>query len=406
MRGLILFFLLPVGLVAGLFFLVTDDRPSLDRPAMVSLADMEKGKAIVDSLGLRRMQEGEARQLVLSEKDLDRGVNYLAARLAKGSASASIALSQLMIRASLPLPMIHRYLNVELALTPQGDLLLPADMRLGALPVPAAVSGDLLAFALALSPFSEELAAGRDLLDSAQLTAEGLALRFTWRGAAVERALAGVAGQGLSQETLDAYRAHLGQVGGKDFPALLGAAFALAIQRSESNDPAAENRAALNTLAEIALGGRLLSRRGLANPNRHTGMRLAGREDFAQHFSLSAFISATGGAGISDLAGLYKELKDSQGGGSGFSFTDLAADRAGTRLGELATRSPESARKVQSRLAGTKDASLYFPSVADLPEFMDQAEFQRRFGGVGQPAYTRMVKQIEGRIGGLGLYRE
>ncbi len=406
MRGLIFFALLPVCLVAGLFFLVTDGQPSLNRPAMVSLADMEKGKAIVDSLGLRRMREGEVRQLVLSEEDLDRGVNYLAARLARGSASASIALSQLLVRASLPLPMIHRYLNVELALTPQGEMLVPADMRLGNLPVPAVVSGDLLAFAMALSPFAEELAAGRDLLDSAQLTEEGLALRFTWRVAAVERALAGAAGQGLDQETLDAYRVRLGEVDGKDFPNLLAAAFALAKQRSGSNDPVAENRAALNVLAEIALGGRLLSRRGLANPNRHTGVRLAGRVDFTQHFALSAFLAATGGEGVSDLAGLYKELKDSQRGGSGFSFTDLAADRAGTRLGELATRSPESAWKVQSRLAGTRDASLYFPNVGDLPEFMDQAEFQRRFGGVGQPAYAQMVKQIEDRISALGLYRE
>jgi hypothetical protein len=60
--------------------------------------------------------------------------------------------------------------------------------------------------------------------------------------------------------------------------------------------------------------------------------------------------------------------------------------------------------KLQSRLAGVADANVFFPVVRDLPEFMQQAEFQRRFGGVGQPAYQRMVEQIEARIAGVPLY--
>lgn len=394
-----------VAVLAGLFFLITDPQPSLERTAQVSMADLERGKAIIDSLGLRRMREGETRQLVVSEEDLDRGVNYLAARLAKGSASAQIALSQLIVRASLPLPGGHRYLNLELALAPGGEMLVPAEMHWGALPIPAAISGDLVAWILALSPYSEELAAARDLLNSAQLTGQNLALRFTWRGAAIERAMAGAAGQGMDNAVLDVYRAHLNQVGDTDFAVLLGESFTLAKRRSVDHDPVAENRAALTALAETAMGSRLLSRRGVANPNRHAGIRLAGREDFSQHFSLSAFIAATGGEGLSDLAGLYKELKDSQG-GSGFSFNDLAADRAGSRLGEVSTRSPAFARKIQNRLAGTRDATRFFPVVADLPEFMSQSEFLRRFGGVGQPAYQRMVEEIEKRIAAVSVYSD
>ncbi len=405
MRGLFAFVILPLALLAGMFFWATDPGPSLERPAMIDLADMEKGKAIIDSLQLRRMKEGESRNLVVSESDLDKGVNYLAARLAKGSASASIALDQLVVRASLPLPLVSRWLNLELGLVPQGDMLVPADMRLGGMPIPAAVSGDLLAFALALSPYSEGLAAGRELLDSARLVGGGLALGFTWRGAAVEKAMAGAAGAGSGDSAVAVYRERLAQVKTKDFPVLLGEAFSLARDRSGAGDPVAENRAALSALAEAVVGGKLLSRRGMANPDRHRGVRLAGRVDFSQHFALSAFLSATGGAGFSDLAGLYKELKDSRQ-GSGFSFTDLAADRAGTRFGEAATGSPARARQIQNRLAGSQDGAEYFPAVADLPEFMGEAEFQARFGGVGQPAYTEMVKRIEGRIAALALYRE
>lgn len=405
MRWLLGVVVLPILLVVGLFYLVTDSQPSLRRASVISVADLDRGKAIVDSLGLRRMREGETRQLVLSENDLDLGVGYLAARLAKGSATARIALDQLIVRASLPLPGIGRYVNLELALAQGGDTLEPSELRLGALPIPAVLAAPLVGGALALSPYSEGLSAARELLDSAQLTGGSLALKFTWRGASVDRVVANGAGLGTDNAAVEAYRARLRQVRERDFAVLMGSVFELAKQRSLGHDPVAENRAALAALAETALGSRLVSRRGVVDPNRHTGIRLAGREDFSQHFSLSAFIAATGGEGLSDLAGLYKELKDSRG-GSGFSFNDIAADRAGSRFGETLTRSPAHARKMQERLAGARDAAAFFPRVADLPEFMDQAEFQRRFGGVGAPAYRAMVDEIERRIAGLSLYRD
>ena len=45
------------------------------------------------------------------------------------------------------------------------------------------------------------------------------------------------------------------------------------------------------------------------------------------------------------------------------------------------------------------------PRTADLPEFMQEAEFKRRFGGIGAPAYNRMMEDIERRIAALSLYR-
>jgi hypothetical protein len=45
------------------------------------------------------------------------------------------------------------------------------------------------------------------------------------------------------------------------------------------------------------------------------------------------------------------------------------------------------------------------PETADLPEFMAEADFKRRFGGIGAPAYQRMMQDIERRIGACPLYR-
>lgn len=405
---LVLLLLAGLGL-AGLYYGLTDVAPSQARAARVGLQDLERGRAIFRSLGLRHMRDGQVRQVVLAESDLDRGLNYLAARFVRGSAGARIVLDRLVLQASLPLPppwpQSRRFLNLELTLAPAGEVLAVESLRLGRVRLPAFLAGPLLAWGLNQSPYAGELAAAREMLDSAQLVGANLALRFTWRGDVLERAL-GPGATGPENQSLASYRAWLGQVRTRDMAVLVGEAFALARTRSANGDPVAENRAALAVLAEIALGGRLLSGQGMATGlGRHTGIRLAGREDFAQHFAFSAFLAAAGGGGISDLAGLYKELKDARE-GSGFSFTDLAADRAGSRFGEVSTRSQESARRIQERLAGGQDASLYFPAARDLPEFMKQTEFAARFGGPGQPAYQAMVGEIESRIAALALYRE
>lgn len=401
MRWLLALIVLPALLLAALWWGVIDAKPGVRRAVQVNLADLDRGKAIVDALGLRRMQEGEVRQLVLSESDLDKGVNFLAHRAVSGSASAQIVLSQLIVRASLPLqiPRMRRFVNLELVLAPSEEVMQPARLRIGKLSLPAGLAGNLVGWGLARSPYAAELAAARAMLDSAQVSGQTLALRFTWRGAALEQAI-----EGVDEATLTLYRKRLNQAGKGDFAVLLGEAFKLAQVRSKNHDPVAENRAALTTLAEKALGGRLLSRRGMVKVDRRTGLKLDGREDAAQHFALSAFLAATGGEGLSELAGVYKELKDAQQGGSGFSFVDLAADRAGSRLGEASTRSRAAALKMQQRLAGVADAKVFFPAVGDLPEFMQQAEFQRRFGGVGQPAYQKMLEQIEARIAAAPLY--
>ena len=133
-------------------------------------------------------------------------------------------------------------------------------------------------------------------------------------------------------------------------------------------------------------------------------MTLNGRDDLAKHFIASAALAANAGGPFSDAAGLFKEIEDARS-GSGFSFDDIAADRAGTRFGELAAGSRESAMKLQRQVAaGVRDADI-LPPVSDLPEFMPEAEFKRRYGGIGAPAYKSTMDDIERRVAALPLYR-
>lgn len=395
---------LPLAVLALLLSLATAPRPSVVRGADLAVADLERGRQVWSALGLKHMREGQERQVRFSSQDLNLGLNYLAGRLGLEGAAVSVAKDKLVIRASQRLPElpVPRYLNMEVTLAQEGDQLAPTGLRVGTVPLPAALAGQLLGWGLALSPVAPQYVVARDMLRSARLGQDQVTLSFVWRGQALEQAM--VKGAGLDADALDIYRQRLAALPERDLALLLGETFTLARERSKTGDPVAENRAALTALAERALGQRLVSVRGLQGLGRRSSVHLKGRQDFAQHFALSAFIAATGGEGLSDVAGLYKELRDARG-GSGFSFNDLAADRAGSRLGETSTHSAREARRVQGVLAGVKDAGVFFPRVDDLPEFMRQVEFERRFGGVDAPPYKAMAEKIEARIAGLQLYR-
>ena len=67
----------------------------------------------------------------------------------------------------------------------------------------------------------------------------------------------------------------------------------------------------------------------------------------------------------------------------------------------------ERLRVYQERLVKfTRDAATpRSVSLADLPEYMPEAEFTGRFGGVGAPAYKQMMQDIERRVAACALYR-
>ena len=190
----------------------------------------------------------------------------------------------------------------------------------------------------------------------------------------------------------------------------MGPIFRLTQQRSTRFDPVAENRSAILALAmyfgslhfELFIGpvrsGELLLHRP-----RFRKVRLAGRNDLALHFITSAGLKIIADSGISFAIGELKELLDS-GGGSGFSFADLAANRAGIRFAEVATDSGR-ARKLQSLLQSLPGEALFFPTIEDLPEGLSQVEFDRIYGNVESSLYKAMMNEIERRISKLPAYR-
>lgn len=194
------------------------------------------------------------------------------------------------------------------------------------------------------------------------------------------------------------------------FDMVVRRAFELARERSVQHDAAKENRAAIIALG-IALGttklghlvgdvAELHDKQVLARLQLNS--RLRKRTDWPRHFWVSAALTVMASGPMSDMLGLLKEELDGGEGGSGFSFGDLTADRAGTTFAALATRDVRSAEAVQQWvLAPGADLQMLMPVAYDLPENLPDAEFVRQFDGVDGPRYQAMLREIESRIAAL-----
>lgn len=175
------------------------------------------------------------------------------------------------------------------------------------------------------------------------------------------------------------------------------------------HDPILENTALLQSMALYVLGTDLdhLVNVDLlkgVKPRRRSRFTLEGRTDLAKHFLVSAGLAASAGSRLSHFAGLAKEVEDA-GSGSGFSFADLAADRAGVKLGELATGSREQARQIQDRMAaGTKEAG-FMPAITNLPEGIMELAFKQRYRDLDSQAYGVLDREINRRLNECRVYR-
>ena len=129
---------------------------------------------------------------------------------------------------------------------------------------------------------------------------------------------------------------------------------------------------------------------------------LANRIDLRLHFIYSAALKVISNSGLSFAIGEYKEMIDSQKGGSGFSFIDLAADRAGIRFAEWALDS-SGAQGIQRMAAELTQEKVFFPSISTLPEGIPQHLFEKR-GGIESDYYKKYLAIINDRINKLTLY--
>jgi hypothetical protein len=398
-----------LALAASAAFLLAIERtPRLDRAVVLTPAHVERAKRIIQGQSLRRMRAGSLQSIRLRTEDVDTAANYLAGLYAKGSAHVQLEDGAARFLLSVPLPPsapLSGYVNVSGLLVQTIDLPRLESVRVGKLPLPDVLSNWLLERALERLRTHPQRPVPVDALRTVRFSRHSMGVIYTWDSALPQQLRASISGENDVErlrpyQTLLADQARAFGRGPVSLAVLLHPMMRLAQTRSANGEAAAENRAALLVLTFHVLGERL----SRVVPQAATWPRpawqrvtLSGRSDLAKHFMVSAAIAAHADTALADAVGLYKEVEDARG-GSGFSFDDLAADRAGARFGETATKQPDA---LQRRLrAGVTEADV-MPAVADLPSGMTQAQFLARFGGIGAPAYQAMIEEIELRVSAL-----
>lgn len=233
----------------------------------------------------------------------------------------------------------------------------------------------------------------------------GLVLASPGRGAALS-GLTRAGGATPDPRALAAAYCAIADTGGTNLAVLVRRTAALAMP--DDLTPQARNRILLAAVAMRAvpeyrdkLAGpalRLIKDCG-ASPEPLT---LAGREDLAKHWALSAALAATVGSQVARSMGTWKELADSIEGGSGFSFVDLSADRSGERFA-VAALDPQLARAVHARLVAITEDQLLPREALSRPEGLEQAEFERGYTSVTSPEYARALRTINTLLDNAGV---
>jgi hypothetical protein len=355
--------------------------------------------------------------LDLSAEEVNRLLNYAVVVKPVYGVAANLEEGKALLNVSLRVPRnpFGEYLNFSAELSQRERNLVLSSMQVGSLPLPSLLGRGVLWVAQRWLRQDPAYMALLESMQGIRLTESHLSLDFHWRpelltlmerkGAEV---LVGVEEKQLLLVYAEFVRRTMARYPDKSQQPVrdvLAKVFGFAQRRG--GDAAVENRAAFTALGAYVAGvslHQLLEGRGRST-RRAPPVLLAlhGRRDAAEHLLIAAALSANGGSRLANAMGLAKEEEDVQS-GSGFSFTDIAYDRAGARLGELGTG--RRAALVQAYLASlAKDAALA-PAFSDLPEFMPESVFVRRYGAVDSPAYLAQIAEIERRLDSHPLYQQ
>lgn len=401
----------------ALAYLCVEPRPLVPSADPITSAEKRRIYYRVVAADPRTIREGRTKTLRFTGRDLDALASWAQA-ITGTRVRAALGLGPGTVKVSSSLPFGGRFLNAVLELRPAVDdgrlsMTLEA-MRVGRLRVPRAV---LTAVSPALAAAIDHDERLRPFIAATRvLDVQPSAVSVTYgRVDAPPGYVAGMLAQGLAGEIdPESVRAHVRHLirdsrlippGDRAVAEALRSALAFAQSRSSESSAVLENKASLLALGILLGHWRLQTLVGrVAEPEdwRAVGPalrnpRMRGRNDWTRHFFVSAGLTVLSQESVSDAAGLFKEELDADG-GSGFSFADLLADRAGTCFALAATRDEAAARAMQQRVAEGVRIEELFPPAADLPEGITDTELERKYGGVGGAGYRRLTDLIESRL--------
>lgn len=394
---------------AVLPWLMLENKPAIEPPAEFHRTDLAWIKSLFQKHDPRSQTPDVVYSIQLNETELNRLLNYAVElrRVSGIAAELTPGLATLTATLTMPTNPFGHYLNVtaEIADMPGGIRI--QSLQLGNLPLPGLFADWTARLIHAWLRRDPTYAALVGAVSKVGFKENQATLDYRWQPELlirIERKSAELLIAPEDQARMIAYAEQLDALvkrypHGSTVPLVQIVAPLFAHANALGSHAAEENRAALTAVAAYLSGislPRLLE--GDSKSIRRAPrvlLSLHERRDFAEHFMISAALAVNGGSRMANAIGLIKEEEDAAK-GSGFSFTDLAANHAGVRLGEMATG--KSAAPVQRKLATARSDADLLPDFRDLPEFMPQAEFERRFGPVGSPRYQKIINRIDARL--------
>jgi len=360
----------------------------------------------------------KVRNIALTGEDLTEVANYaLTRKKLEGFAQANIYDKRLVVLLTVKLPVrsADYYLNLKLIADDAEPSAFVKQVKAGFIALPKPLVRVLFWWLTHTTRLGRYVQLTMPLLQQVRIGDGKLRISLDWDPEVmgqVQELVADLA----DKERLRIYHTKLAEVVGQSqsrrfigLVSLLRPLFALAKERSaaEGGDAIGENRAVILLLAAYANGKNLAPAiySGVDVPNlARREVLLSRRTDAAQHFTASAVLAISGQRAFADMVGLAKEFNDTHG-GSGFSFIDLAADRAGAIFGKMAISSEEAARRVQAILSENSDESIFMPAIKDLPENLSAEEFASQYGDTDTPQFLELKTKIEERITACRLYQ-
>jgi hypothetical protein len=194
--------------------------------------------------------------------------------------------------------------------------------------------------------------------------------------------------------------------GDEAFGQVVEMAFAFAEDNSHGTDAVFANKAAILALGVI-VGDEKVAKVGWSDlapalQQQRAALRQRitahGRNDLPRHFAVSAALTLLTDEHRALAVGITKELSDSQPGGSGFSFVDMVANKAGIRFAVVATKSQDSARKMQMKIIGADPPVTLIPAIDGFAEGLSSGVFEGGYGGVGGLITRELFKEIDQRV--------
>jgi hypothetical protein len=397
--------LLSVVAAAAVLLAALDSQSLVERSDAISPIAVAQVRRLLATNDPRQQQPGAIDTVDIPANLIDEGINYIAGRFLHGRGDFTLTDNTGQARITVVLPGQH-FLNVTATLQPVDGKPAIARASLGKLPVPAALANYLLSKAIAASGFGGEWQLALDAIQDITVNASAgiVTVTYQWEPQILDRARAVALSEADIRQLRDARQSLAALLAHRAPGSPVTLAEILQATMPADADPVAHGRATLlvlaSHLARIDLAALVPAARTWPRV-RWVMITLGGRHDLAQHFVVSATLAAWSGEPVADAIGLYKELDDARH-GSGFSFIDLTADRAGTRFGELLVKKPEA---LMTRVKGGLQDRQLLPVFSDLPEDLHQNEFRQRFESPDSPQFKALSREIERRLDSLPLYQ-